>query len=86
MASEMDEQHAWLSDVEVRPVYIGSSAFNFLGLLGNPARHHVELRSSPEKRPAHANGTAIGQVGATIVSLWLRENMDGRLSGEQSQV
>ncbi len=28
----------------------------------------------------------LAYVGATNVSFWLRENMDGRLSGEQSQV
>ena len=56
------------------------------GLLGHPACHHVELRSGPEERPAHANGTAIGYVGATIVSFWLRKNMDSRLSREKSHV
>jgi hypothetical protein len=55
-------------------------AFASLRLLGNPACHYVELPSGPEERPADANGTAIGQVGDTIVSFWLRKNMDRRLS------
>ena len=66
--------------------YMEPSAFNFFWLLSNPACHQVELRSGPEERPAHTNATAIGQVDATIVSFWLRENMDSRLSGEQSYV
>jgi hypothetical protein len=48
-------------------------------LLSHPTRHHIELRPGPEKRPAHANCTAIGDASGTVVSLRLLENSDCRL-------
>jgi hypothetical protein len=86
----LDEQRGVAAPVvegsEKRLFYLDPIRVLLFGLLGHPACNHVELRSGPEERPAHANGTAIGYVGATIVSFWLRENMDSRLSREQSHV
>ena len=68
---------------EAPPAPVG---FTVVRLLGNPARHHIELRSGPEERPAHANDAAIAYVRSAIVSFGLCKDMDGRLFGKQRQV
>jgi hypothetical protein len=55
-------------------------------LLGNTPRDHIELRPSPEKRPAHADCIAIGDATGAIVSPCLLENVDRCLPGEQRYI